>query len=300
MTTNLNDKNEQTLNYINQLQQQELSLYNSLDKSELSAEEKQMTINKINELSQIRLNLYGSIKDLLDTYNQNTKDSHDTLQQQVIAIKIMEDELENAKITLHKIDEEKATKIRLAEINTYYGKQYGAHKTLMKIIILFCIPVIILAVLRSWGLLPSMIYSFLVGIVILFGVIVIGYQLVDIYTRDNMNWDEYDWYFDPSKVSNGSTTDSTANNPWPEFNITCIGAECCVDGTIFDESINKCIIVGQQSTSTTSTDKQETDKQETDKQEAFTSLEKYAHMPVKTEGLTNNFLPKKALLSKYE
>lgn len=290
MTDNLNDKNEQTLKYINQLQQEELSLYNSLDKSELSAEEKQMIINKINELSQIRLNLYGSIKDLLDTYKQNTINSHDTLQQQVVAIKIMEDELENAKITLHKIDEEKATKIRLAEINTYYGKQYGAHKTLMKIIILFCIPVIILAVLKSWGLLPSMIYSFLVGIVILFGVIVIGYQVVDIYTRDNMNWDEYDWYFDPSKVNNAPTTDSTANNPWPEFNVTCIGAECCVDGTIFDESINKCILTTTNSTSSTTTDQKE----------AFTSLEKYAYIPVKPQGLNNNFLPKKALLSKYK
>ena len=287
MTDNLNDKNSQTLNYINQLQQQELSLYNSLDKTELSTEEKQMIINKINELSQIRLNLYGNIKDLLDTYKQNAVDSQDTLQQQVVAIKIMEKELETAKQTLNKIDEDKVTKLRLSEINTYYGKQYNAHKTLMKIIILFCIPVIILAVLRSWGLLPSMIFSFLVGIVMLIALIVIGYQLVDMYTRSNMNWDEYEWYFDPSKVSTSTTTDSSGNNPWPEFNITCIGAECCVDGTIFDETVNKCVIINTSNTDSSSVN-----------QEAFTELEKYAHTPIKTEGYNNHFLPKKLLFKK--
>jgi hypothetical protein len=286
MTDNLNDKNEQTLNYITQLQQQELALYKSLDKSDLSVEEKQTIINKINEISQIRLNLYGSIKDLLDTYKQNTSDSRDILKQQLVAVKIMENELESAKNTLNNIDEQKATKIRLAEINTYYGKQYGAHKTLLKTIILFCIPIIILAVLRNWGLLPSMIYSFLVGIVIIFCVIVVGYQLIDMYSRDNMNWDEYDWYFDPSKVST-STTDTTSSdtNPWKEFNITCVGAECCVEGTVFDQTLNKCVIMNQDSSSS---------------QEAFTALDKYARMPVKTEGFNNKVLPKKSLLSKYK
>jgi hypothetical protein len=277
-TDNLNDKNAQTLSYITQLQQEEMSLYASLDKQDLSEEQKQSIISKINELSQMRLNLYGNIKDLLDTYKQNASESNDVLQQQIIAVKIMENELENAKTTLSNIDNDKATKVRLAAINTYYGKQYGAHTKLMKTIIIFCIPLIILAVLYNWGLLPSLVYKFLLGIVFLIAAVVIGYQWLDMSRRDNMNWDEYDWAFNPNtaQVSTTSTTDSSGNNPWPEFNMTCIGAECCTDGTTFDENLKKCVSV-----------------------EGFETIEKYSKMPLKSEGFNVNFIPRKALLRKF-
>jgi len=270
----MSDSNQQTLTYISQLQQEELALYNSLDKPDLTAEEKQQAIAKINEISLMRLNLYGSIKDLLDTYKQNMNDSSNTLAQQIIAVKIMENQLDNAKKTLNDIDDEKATKIRLAEINTYYGKQYGAHTSFMKLIIIFCIPIFILAMIYNWGLLPPLLYKFLLGIVLIIAVILIGYKWIDINSRDNMNWDEYEWNFNPKNIqTTTSTLDSGGNNPWPEFNMTCIGAECCTEGTTFDEVLKKCV-------SATSV-------------EGFESIEKHALKPVKSEGFNSRFASKK-------
>ena len=280
-TNNLNDKNEQTLEYISQLQQQEKKMYDSLDNPELTSEEKQTIINKINELSQMRLNLYGNIKDLLDTYQQNVQNSENTLNQQVIAVKIMENELDSAKSTLNNINDDKITKIRLAEINTYYGKQYSAHTTLMKMIAIFCIPIIGLAILKNIGLLPSLLYSLLVGIVILIGIVVVGYQIIDISRRNNMNWDEYDWAFNPNNanIQTTSTMDSGGNNPWPEFNMTCIGAECCTVGTTFDENLKKCVPVTNNSNT-----------------ESFQTLEKYSKMPVKTESFITRYIPRKSFI----
>ena len=59
----LQEKNQQVLNNISQLQIQEKELYTSLDNVTLSTEQKQQIINKINEISQMRMNLYANLKE---------------------------------------------------------------------------------------------------------------------------------------------------------------------------------------------------------------------------------------------
>ena len=53
---NLQERNQQVLNNISQLQIQEKELYDSLDNVRLSSEQKQQIINRINEISQMRMN----------------------------------------------------------------------------------------------------------------------------------------------------------------------------------------------------------------------------------------------------
>ncbi len=274
----MSESNEQVLQYISQLQEKEKDLYASLDNAELTPEQKQMAINQINELSQMRMNLYHNIKDLLDIYQQNSANTSDTLGQQVIAIKIMEDQLDKSKEMLNNIDDQKATKIRLAQINTYYGKSYNAQSQLMKTIILLCIPILFLAVLRSSGLLPSLLFKFLIGIVFLIAIVVVGYQLLDIVSRDNMNYDEYDWSFNPNSAPTETKT-TTGTNPWPEFNMTCIGAECCTDGTTYDENIKRCV---------------------SSVEEGFENIERYARNTVKTESFVSKVVPKKQNLTNFK
>ena len=45
------------------------------------------------------------------------------------------------------INEENIQKLRMIEINTYYSKRYKAHIELMKLIIIFLIPILILSIL---------------------------------------------------------------------------------------------------------------------------------------------------------
>jgi len=196
----LQEKNQQVLNNISQLQTQEKQLYDSLDNAALSSDQKQQIINKINEISQMRINMYSNMKDMYSFYQKNVAASNSLIGQEVSAIDILETELNKSKLRMNLIQDEKNNKLRLVEINTYYGKQYNAHSKLMKTIIFTCIPVIILSVLANKGILPQNLYAFLTGIIIIIGVVFIGLELIDMSNRDNMNWDEYNWYFNNNNI----------------------------------------------------------------------------------------------------
>jgi hypothetical protein len=277
MTDNLQEKNQQVLNNISQLQLQEKQLYDSLNDITLTTDQKQQIINKINEISQIRMNMYSGIKDMYSYYQKNVETSRTTLSQELLAIDILENELNQSKRRLNALEDEKANKLRLVEINTYYGKRYNAHTKLMKIIVITCIPIIILSVLANIGFLPSKLYTFLTGIVIVIGGIFVGLELIDFSNRDNMNWDEYNWYFDKSQAPSPSSTTidegSSSTDPWETPTAVCVGSACCYDGSTYDEQQNICVptqIYNKENpdTSTSATDSTT---------ETFNTLEKYAN-----------------------
>ena len=50
-----------------------------------------------------------------------------------------------------------------------------------------------------------------------------------------MNYNEYNWNFDPSNVDTDTT--SKAINPWDrDLNATCVGAMCCSDKVLANGS----------------------------------------------------------------
>jgi hypothetical protein len=59
--------------------------------------------------------------------------------------------------------------------------------------------------------------------------------------RDNMNYQEYDFYFDPNTAPVGPTTDG--DDPWLSLKIpgTCVGEYCCSDGLTWNSDINQCV-----------------------------------------------------------
>ena len=303
----LQERNQQVLSDISQLQDQEKQLYDSLDDVTLSSEQKQQIITKINEISQIRLNVYAGLKDMYSFYQKDVSASRGTLGQEMSALEIMENELNEAKRRLNKIQDEKRNKLRLVEINTYYGKRYNAHSKIMKTIVLVCIPLIILAVLANSGLLPPTIYMLLAGIVILIGIVILGYQLVDLSNRSNMNWDEYNWYFNPESVET-STTTTPATNPWATPSLTCVGSQCCYEGSTYDETQNICIpnpLYKQQATTTDTTTSTDTTTDTTTTTtdpataEGFKSMSRYGYQQIKPTPINSYVMPSYASLSKF-
>ena len=238
----LQERNSQVLNDISQLQKQEQTLYSSLDDVNLSSEQKQQIINKINEISQMRMNLYANLKETYSFYQKNVAASKNIVGESTEAVNILENELNQTKIRLNLLEDQKYNKLRLVEINTYYGKRYNAYSGLMKTIIIICIPIIILTILANKQILPPKLYAFLMGIIILFGTIFIGLQLIDIGSRDNMNWDEYYWYFNKDKAPS-DTTIGDITNPWEKnsLSLTCIGSACCYEGSTYDSTQNMCL-----------------------------------------------------------
>jgi hypothetical protein len=165
----------------------------------------------------------------------------DTLKEQVLAINIVEKELERSKKRLEVIEQERNNKIRFVEINTYFGDKYAEHSQLMKIVIFTLVPIIIFAILNNKGILPNSIYYVLIGIISLVGACFFWIRFSSIITRDNMNYQEYAWSFDPNNVA--TTTASTTTDPWQSSTITgtCVGDACCSSGMTYDASSNQCV-----------------------------------------------------------
>jgi hypothetical protein len=161
----------------------------------------------------------------------------------------------------------------MVEINTYYGKKYNAHKKIMQTVVFTCLPLLIVAVLANKGILPNNISTLLVGIIIVIGAVLIGMQIIDISNRDNMNFDEYNWYFNPTDAPTSS--DENAKNPWETGSIVCIGSQCCYEGSTYDSNQNICVPNEQYNATTTST--LNTDPNEVTESMVSGVLSKYAY-----------------------
>lgn len=237
------DNNERILNDIQSLQQIEQQLFNNLESNiNVKPEEQQKIIEKMNQLSNMRINLYQTLSGVNNYYESALKSSVGTLKEQEVAIKIVENELNKAKIRLQLLEQEKNNKIRLVEINTYFGDKYAEHTQLMKIIIYMLVPIIILVILNNRGILPKNIYYILIVIIGLIGGYFFWIKFASIIMRDNMNYQEYEWGFDRNKISTNTTTESS--DPW-NTNVsfeTCVGNACCTEGLIYNTSINQCIL----------------------------------------------------------
>lgn len=285
MTDNLQNGNEEILNNISKLQQYEKELYANLEDVSLSNEEKQKIIQQINNISDMRIKMYSSLNSIYSSYQQNAYSTNKALGQTIVATDVIENELNQAKKRMNLLDEQKNNKLRLVEINTYYGKRFNTYTTMMKTIVIICIPIIILTILSNYGILPTNIYYFFNGIILVIGTVVIGLQIIDIFNRDNMNWDEYDWYFDrknaPSINDTTDNLDSNAMDPWTTPSLTCVGSACCYEGSTYDNDKNICV----------PNDKlNEWGVSRSDKlKESFEQLGRYGYSQIKMSPLNNQF-----------
>ena len=239
----VSENNEQILNDINTLQEMEKQLFNNLEtNNNLTPQQQQQIIEKMNQLSDMRINLYKTLSGVNSFYQNAVSSSVGTLREQTEAIGIVESELNQAKKRLEVLQIEKNNKIRLVEINEYYGDKYAEHAQLMKIIIFTLAPIIILAILNNKGILPNTVYYILLSIIALIGAVFFWRRFASIILRDNMNYQEYNWGFNPNTAPK-STTSENIYDPWLSLKPigSCIGEYCCSEGQTYDSSLNQCV-----------------------------------------------------------
>ena len=217
---------------INKLQAMEQELLGTLETSpNLTLPQKKSLNEKINKITGIRISLY---KTLNSTSGQTD------------AIKIMETELNRTKERIAGLKEDKNNKLRMVQVNDYYGSMYSEQSDLMKIIIFTLIPIVILVVLRQRMLLlflPEIVYTIILIAISVAGGVFFLLKAGDYMTRDNMNYQEFDWVFNKKSAPKSSGAAST--DPWlsPFSGIgTCVGAQCCLedDTQIYDSVDMKC------------------------------------------------------------
>lgn len=132
-------------------------------------------------------------------------------------------------------------KKRMIELNTYYSKRFNAQAGVVKLFIYTCVPVLILAILANAGLIPTTIAGFFIVIIIVTGLIYIYAAVSDINRRSKMNFDEYEWEFDPSRVGVISNPNYVSKGGMGAgIGSGCVNGNCCGPNTLWDPNNGIC------------------------------------------------------------
>jgi len=248
--SDMNERSNSAIQNIKDLQALEKSLYAQLENTGSSPnppslQQQEDAIRRINELSKMRATLFGSLQDSYAVNQYQVAQTRNNLVDDLTTIKVIEGELNNSKKQMNALKKEKIDKLRMVEINTYYGKKYESQANIMKIIIFTCVPIIIITLLDKKKLIPSKIANILLAIVIVIFILVMWYKIADILFRDNMDYDQYQFPFNPNDVDlDNSDANNIVNLPDPlDMNIECVGDACCTGTNMFyDAEKNACIV----------------------------------------------------------
>lgn len=247
---------------IQSLKDTEQALYKQLEAAvaaNSSSATQEQIMNQITTVNALRMTQLKSLGTMSDSLKKNLSGTLTTYTAEMSnSVNVIEDEMKKSKKRLNKINELKNNKLRMAEINTYYGKQYKDNAKTIKIILYTCIPIILLIILRKKELVPAILINALIVIILAIGsIIVIKRVVVNTFLRDNMNYDElkslnvpnagpsvyqYDMNefnkLNPASAVSALVDDSSylASN----LGFSCVGAACCSIGTTFDATQHKC------------------------------------------------------------
>lgn len=133
-------------------------------------------------------------------------------------------------------------KKRKLEINSYYNKSREKYVNILKVIVLACIIIVPLVIANKNNIISDPIFMFLAVVIIFFTIIFIFSSLVDIYKRDNMDFDKYTIPYDrQAALLEKEGTLTRKRNPLSSLTLTCIGQDCCDVSMQYDSTKSKCI-----------------------------------------------------------
>lgn len=246
-----------TLMNIQQLQKMEQKLFSDLeaaaanDPTNTSAQDD--IVKKINELSQMRMTMFGQLEDVYKDMQGRVAQSRIDLVDQMTVTGVVEGQLNSAKASLNALTDNKDQKMRMVEINTYYSQKYRAQTDLVKTILMFAVPCLILAIVIKKGFIPANFGRYGLYAIAIVGAIVVLRKWWDISSRSNMNFDEYKWDWDANankptvleydidQIKGSHAIEDGINSFAREVGLGCVGEECCSKGTKWDKKTDKCV-----------------------------------------------------------
>ena len=183
---------------------------------------------------------YGTIKEATQVFDSKT-----LYEAQRTAIDFIKKERARSEKNAMLLSEDNSNKRRMAQINTYYTRHYEANTDVMKNIIYASVALIILAVLKNKELIPASISTLGIILVLTFGGIVIGTQVLDIIRRNDHDFDKYDWNFNEDEMNKAQLVQQNSESSnlmqMGTGMAPCYGSGCCDAGTTWDNESKKCV-----------------------------------------------------------
>jgi hypothetical protein len=191
-------------------------------------------------LTALLASTYGTVKEAGQVF-----ESEALYEAQRTAIDFIKQEKERAASNAKTLKDDNSNKRRMAQVNTYYTKNYEANTEVMKNIIIVSVALIILAVLRKKNLIPESIGTLGVIFILTLGGIVIGKQAFDIIRRNDHDFDKYDWTFNEDELNKKKLLEQNGDPAnLSEMGMgmaACYGPGCCADGTSWSSEMGQCL-----------------------------------------------------------
>jgi len=237
----------QTIQTINQIDAQMGSLYQNLEQLSVQSNpdlnKQNQIIQQIENLQQLKQNLYQNLSNSYSSMQTNVAEARDALVNEIAIGGVVTNELKNASNNLNVLQQERFNKLRMAEINDYYSSKYSTQTNVMRTIVYFCIPILILGILMKKEIISQNIALGIIGVLAGICIFVVIMQTIDIMRRSNMVFDEYDFPFDPNNVDAGSGSGDDPKKR--DMTLNCAGQSCCPEGnafgTVWDSVNNQCV-----------------------------------------------------------
>jgi len=241
---------QQMLTSVQSLHDAQKGLMHKYTSATTPADQKRI-MDEMDKNEAIRSNLLRSVGTTTVVSNQLVANKQDEANNRKLLLNVANEEVNAARMLMEDAKTSQSEKERMIQLNTYYGKRFMAQSGVMKIFIYMCVPVLILAILANMGFLPNYIAGFLIIAAIVVGLIYIYYAMDDINRRDETNFDEYKWEFDPSRVGpidhphhhHKKKKDSAGAGA----TAGCMNEACCASKNQWNPSTNKCDVQGDQS-----------------------------------------------------
>lgn len=202
--------------------------------------DKEQYIKTRTALTALLASTYGTIQEAGQVFDSDT-----LYNAQKTAIDFIKKEKERAAGNAKRLKTDNSNKRRMAQVNTYYTKNYEANTDVMKNIIIVSVALIILAVLRKKNLIPESIGTLGVIFILTLGGIVVGTQAYDIMRRNDHDFDKYDWNFNEEEMNKKKLLDQNSNpSNLSEMGLgmaACYGPGCCADGTSWSSEMGQCL-----------------------------------------------------------
>ena len=229
-----------------QLQNDEKNQYVKLSK--VSPKERSEIIDNISQLTLDRIAAHENLEKIYNDLKKTNFDLTKETAEMLYISQITENELDNKKKYLEKLNSDKLNKKRLIQLNMYYTTKYRAWNKVMKLIIMICMPLLIISILKKKEIISQTLSLYLLYSIFVSGGIYIIYRIVDLLIRDNLIFDEYympmnvkkdDLDFNSYQEENNNSINLQSNIGY------CIGNSCCSSGTIYDYEKHLCKIPEQ-------------------------------------------------------
>ena len=242
-------KDDQTLQTIGQIDAQIQSIYNNLEalsvQTNPDVNKQNALLQQIQQLQALKSSLYTSVSASYASTQANVADSRNSLVDEIAVTGVVGKELQNANKNLSALEQARYNKVRMAEINNYYSEKYGAQTNVMKTIVYFCIPILILGILMKKEILSKNISLALIGILVGLAIVVVVYQAIDLARRNNMVFSEYNFPFDSENVDLDGDSNNDDQPKQQDRTMSCAAEACCPEGndygTVWDNTNKKCV-----------------------------------------------------------